>query len=434
MIQFKEMKKKLYLFSCLLFITFTLPAQIRSTVCIVRPVYKDQLKETILSYESIYGKMGVKRPREFLENYINMGSFGSGFVYVGPDGKNYIITNQHVINDADTAIVEFTDVDNDESVKYENLKIVAADIAMDLAILEFADDIRPFKSGLKLHKGEIQDGDSVYSAGYPGVMGKPVWQFGTGIITNSKVILEELMNPDLSYIIQHSAQIDCGNSGGPLLIRTKNKEMEIVGVNTWKLLKRKDTYYSIPSSTVEKFLENVFKNKNYSYENAESIINNKATKLYKVLNAIDYSLYNFNEYISNDYIINEGVNSFNYVIKNGTKEDRTNIYNIFRSESTIEGLKYSVLMNIYYTFYKYIAKEDHKNKREKDVYISNPVKIENTDLWSVKIYNTFSRCLFVTEWAFSNGDWKVNNFYNTKMTSEDKKFFKDMQEKYKNKE
>ena len=42
------------------------------------------------------------------------------------------------------------------------------------------------------------------------------------------------MNPDISSLIQHSAEVDRGNSGGPLLIPSKTTETGylVIGINT----------------------------------------------------------------------------------------------------------------------------------------------------------------------------------------------------------
>lgn len=65
---------------------------------------------------------------------------------------------------------------------------------------------------------ENEDGTEVWSAGFPGLGGKPMWQLGKGTITNASAKIKELIAPNISTIIQHSAEVDAGNSGGPLLL------------------------------------------------------------------------------------------------------------------------------------------------------------------------------------------------------------------------
>ena len=66
---------------------------------------------------------------------------------------------------------------------FTKLKILAASDELDLAILEFPNDERPFSNGINFYQGDLEDGEQIFTAGYPGLMGTPVWQFGTGHIT-----------------------------------------------------------------------------------------------------------------------------------------------------------------------------------------------------------------------------------------------------------
>jgi serine protease Do len=196
-----------------------------------------------------------------LENYIK-GESGTGFVYRAADGTNYIITNFHVISQAHTLTVAFETLDGERTL-YSDLTIVAADEDMDIALLTFAGGQNPFTEGLAFLNRPVQDGDDVYSAGFPGLGTTMIWQLGRGIVSNSFV---RLPDPDddtkrLGPYIQHTAQVDPGNSGGPLLIRTPGVPtgFSVAGINTLTARYRQGANFSIPMNRVQSFLDKSLK-------------------------------------------------------------------------------------------------------------------------------------------------------------------------------
>jgi hypothetical protein len=66
-----------------------------------------------------------------------------------------------------------------------------------------------------------------------------------------------MIDPKISYVIQHTAFIDRGNSGGPLLLENHKSPLgyDVVGVNTWSLEGRQGAFFSIPSKAVRRVLE-----------------------------------------------------------------------------------------------------------------------------------------------------------------------------------
>ena len=84
-------------------------AQVRSKVCVVRPNYSDKVVQMINDFIPRLEKLGVEDPQKYVDDFLTKGISGSGFVYVAPNGKNYVITNRHVISDAATSTVIFED-------------------------------------------------------------------------------------------------------------------------------------------------------------------------------------------------------------------------------------------------------------------------------------------------------------------------------------
>lgn len=101
----------------------------------------------------------------------------------------------------------------------------------------------------------VSDGQEVFTAGYPGLGDKPAWQLGKGIVSNSAFFDEDLTKNDSLSLIQHTAQIDAGSSGVPLLVRNNDQEnsYRVVGLNTWKAVARENANFAIPAAEIERF-------------------------------------------------------------------------------------------------------------------------------------------------------------------------------------
>jgi len=202
---------------------------------------------------------GVKAVDIFLS-----GAFGSGFLYSDAGGNIYVITNNHVVDQSYTLSITFESADGTKR-KYENLKIIAVDEEKDLAILAFPDGEKPSGRGLTFLDRAVEEGDDVYSAGFPGLGITPIWQFGRGMVSNSSVRFpksiddETLMGP----FIQHTAQVDAGNSGGPLLIAWSGVQggYAVVGVNTLSGTYRQAANYAVPANVILEFINRALNQK-----------------------------------------------------------------------------------------------------------------------------------------------------------------------------
>jgi serine protease Do len=191
-----------------------------------------------------------------LDAYIK-GNSGTGFLYVVPNGTNYILTNYHVISHAETLSVTFEKQDGEQS-KFAGLTIIAADEEMDIALLAFAGGQNPFRDGLRFLTRAVEEGNDVYSAGFPGLGTSMIWQLGRGMVSNAsvRIPLDDGSGKTIGPFIQHTAEVDPGNSGGPLLIQTQGVPtgFAVAGINTLKVLNRQAANYSIPVGRIQSFL------------------------------------------------------------------------------------------------------------------------------------------------------------------------------------
>ncbi len=174
------------------------------------------------------GQQGENHPEipELFKRYFNvpkdprsaqpdrMGA-GSGFIYAA-DG--YILTNHHVVAEADEIIVRMADRREFEA------KLIGSDESSDIAVLKIeAENDLPF---LRMGESEtVKPGEWVAAIGSP-------FNFEQSV-TAGIVSAKGRSNQAQRYVpfIQTDVAINRGNSGGPLL----NMEGEVIGINSWIL-------------------------------------------------------------------------------------------------------------------------------------------------------------------------------------------------------
>ena len=152
-----------------------------------------------------HGFNAVPRPHK-------MSSLGSGFV-IDPSG--IVITNNHVVGDANDVVVIFTDG------RKLKATIVGKDPKVDVAVLKVESD-KPFKTVKFGDSDKARVGDGVMAVGNP---------FGLGETVTAGILSARNRNIDsgpYDDFLHTDASINKGNSGGPLF----NLQGEVIGINT----------------------------------------------------------------------------------------------------------------------------------------------------------------------------------------------------------
>src|SRR5262245_15193947 len=160
--------------------------------------------------------IGVERDLFTLNLYQIPQGTGSGFVW---DRNGDIITNFHVIQNADSAQVTLADQSNWKA------RVVGVAPDKDLAVLRIdapANRLRPLPIGTSK---DLQVGQSVYAIGNPFGLDQTVT---TGVISALNREIESVTRRPIQGVIQSDAAINPGNSGGPLL----DSAGRLIGVNT----------------------------------------------------------------------------------------------------------------------------------------------------------------------------------------------------------
>jgi S1-C subfamily serine protease len=143
---------------------------------------------------------------------------GTGFV-VRTDGT--IVTNAHVVGDADSAVVRFGDTG-----RQVQAEVRGTDPSSDLAVLHVdPGETGPLRALPLANSDRVQVGDGVVAIGHPFGLDRTAT---AGIVSG---LGREIRAPDgfqIDEVIQTDAPINPGNSGGPLL----DARGRVVGVNS----------------------------------------------------------------------------------------------------------------------------------------------------------------------------------------------------------
>lgn len=177
---------------------------------------------------------------------------GSGIIIGKNDTELLIVTNNHVVEDADTvnvcfidgesyeAAVKGTDSDNDLAVVAIPLNDISKETLSEIKIARLGDS------------EEVLVGEQVVAIGNALGYGQSVT---TGIVSAK----DRIVSTNTTPLIQTDAAINPGNSGGALL----NMKGEVIGINSSKYMSTEveGMGYAIPVSKVENILDDLMNRK-----------------------------------------------------------------------------------------------------------------------------------------------------------------------------
>ncbi|MFN3655227.1 MAG: S1C family serine protease [Candidatus Nitrosotenuis sp.] len=210
-------------------------------------IAQDQTKQLTLveifeKSESGVVRINVKRPDN---DPRGPGGIGSGFVY---DKNGHIITNEHVVQNAEKLVVTFLDG------RSFRAKVVGKDLYTDLAVIKVnvsSDALFPLTVG---DSSKLKVGEQIAAIGNPfGLSGSMT----SGIVSQlGRLLPSQDRGFQIPDIIQTDAAINPGNSGGPLL----NMRGEVIGINT-AIQSESGEFagvgFAIPSRTIQKIVPNL---------------------------------------------------------------------------------------------------------------------------------------------------------------------------------
>lgn len=170
-------------------------------------------------------------------------STGSGVIL---DNEGYIVTNNHVVNGADSITVTLADGNEEQA------EIVGTDPRTDLAVIKVQVDnyVTPVRFG---DSNKLAVGEQVVAIGNP--LGL---RFARSVTAGIVSGLNRLLTTEEGFtfrLIQTDAAINPGNSGGALV----NLKGELIGINTVKIAEEgfEGMGFSIPSNQVKTVVEEI---------------------------------------------------------------------------------------------------------------------------------------------------------------------------------
>ncbi|UJL46998.1 trypsin-like peptidase domain-containing protein [Virgibacillus sp. NKC19-16] len=177
--------------------------------------------------EAVVGVTNLQQ-RNIWEQSENEAGSGSGIIYKKEDGSAYVVTNQHVIQDAEEVEVRLND---EEEVPAQ---VLGTDPLTDLAVLEIDGENVDTVANLG-SSSDLQVGETVAAIGNP--LGEEFANTVTqGIVSGLERSVSVDTNQDgqpdwVTEVIQTDAAINPGNSGGALV----TSEGEVIGINSMKI-------------------------------------------------------------------------------------------------------------------------------------------------------------------------------------------------------
>ena len=180
-------------------------------------------------------------------------SVGSGFVF---DSNGHIITNAHVISDAQKIVITFLDG------RSYNAELIGKDQFTDIAVIKVDVDESLLQLLVLGDSSQLKVGEQIAAIGNPfGLSGSMT----AGIVSQlGRLLPAQNSGFSIPDVIQTDAAINPGNSGGPLL----NMRGEVIGINT-AIQSATGEFtgvgFAIPSRTISKIVPTLIEHGEYDH-------------------------------------------------------------------------------------------------------------------------------------------------------------------------
>ncbi|HXC93506.1 MAG TPA: DegQ family serine endoprotease [Geobacteraceae bacterium] len=204
----------------------------------ISTISKKKLVQPFIEISPFFGDLFEEMPSR--PRYRKESSLGSGII-INKDG--YIITNDHVVRDAESIQVKLSN----ESIY--DAKVVGSDPKSDIAVIRI-NSIEPLPVAVLGDSDKLQVGQWAIAIGNPFGLDRTVTVGVVSATGRSNMGIETYEN-----FIQTDASINPGNSGGPLL----NVNGEVIGINTAIVAAGQGIGFAIPVNMAKRVVEQLIK-------------------------------------------------------------------------------------------------------------------------------------------------------------------------------
>ena len=365
---------------------------LRDMVCIVRPQYSEDIKKFFSDYGRALSREGYMRAGTMFLARGSDGVFGSGVV-IQHNNRFYVLSNQHVVSHAQFVTLEFRTIAG-EIRRFENCLVVAQDRKYDLALIAFPQGA-DIQAGFVVSDHPIREGMAVWSAGFPGLGGSPSWQLGSGIISNQSIQDTIITNEKLRFVIQHTAQIDAGSSGGALLVASPDEQptYSLIGINTWKARGREGANFAVPMSAVQSFLAGVTQESIEVKTTDRQQVEMLTKQLLDARNAENYKA--ILPFISEEFIFSVPVAVFTEMLNNASTAASADARTAFRNIEPFDAFKIVIADAIFGRLQRTTPTFGTVKTGKGDAGLSSTFTIRGREM--------------EMEWALEDGEWLLVN-------------------------
>jgi serine protease Do len=208
------------------------------------PVPEDVLVKAVeKAGKSVVNIASVRMLQDQLFRVFPVEGVGSGVVI---DEKGYILTNNHVIDDAERLKVTLTDG------RVLRGRVVGSDEVTDLAVIKVETE-QPLPAAELGNSDDLKAGQIVMAIGNPfGLTGGPA--VTAGIVSSLNRSIQA--RSGVLELIQTDAAINPGNSGGPLV----NTKGQVVAINTANMPYAQGIGFAVPINTAKLILNELIEN------------------------------------------------------------------------------------------------------------------------------------------------------------------------------
>ena len=184
--------------------------------------------------------------RKYLDSVVLIQSEEESGTGVVVGGGGYILTCQHVVGDSNRLKVSYRlTMGADVKMIGAEADVVASDQKKDLALLRIknAPGLRAVRLG---EAAKVETGDAVTAIGNPGLGDTTLnWTVTDGIVSNPRQSVRG------RTLLQTSAQVNPGSSGGPLFDETGG----LIGIVVLKGVQKEQVGFAVPADQVRAFLK-----------------------------------------------------------------------------------------------------------------------------------------------------------------------------------